>query len=64
VVDQVAETTEHQQATGIVGQWWDGLRGIVTWGCQDSDPRDVIIQYRQLAVIEACFRTHMHDVIM
>jgi len=40
---------------------WDGLRGIVAWGCQDRDPRDIIMQYRQLAVIEACFRVNKSD---
>ena len=40
---------------------WDGLRGIITWNCQDQDPRDLIIQYRQLAEIEACFRANKHD---
>ncbi len=40
---------------------WDGLRGIITWNCQNQDPRDLIIQYRQLAEIEACFRANKHD---
>ena len=25
----VAETTEHQQTTGIVGQWWDKQVSVV-----------------------------------
>ena len=40
---------------------WDGLRGIISWGCQDRDPRALVMQYRQLAEIEACFRTNKHD---
>ncbi len=40
---------------------WDGLKGIVAWGCHDRDPRDLVVQYRQLAEIEACFRTSKHD---
>ena len=40
---------------------WDGLRGIITWGCQERDPRALVMQYRQLAEIEACFRTNKHD---
>ena len=40
---------------------WDGLRGIVAWGCDDADPRDLVIQYRRLAEIEACFRVNKHD---
>ena len=40
---------------------WDGLRGIVAWGCDRTDPRELIIQYRKLAEIEACFRTNKHD---
>ena len=40
---------------------WDGLKGIVAWGCHDRDPRDLVVQYRQLAEIEACFRTNKHD---
>ncbi len=40
---------------------WDGLRGIVAWGCGETDPRDLVIQYRRLAEIEACFRTNKHD---
>ena len=40
---------------------WDGLKGIVAWGCADHDPRDLVVQYRQLAEIEACFRTNKHD---
>ncbi len=40
---------------------WDGLRGIVARGCDDADPRDLVIQYRQLAEIEACFRVNKHD---
>ncbi len=40
---------------------WDGLRGIVAWGCDAEDPRDLIGQYRRLAEIGACFRTNRHD---
>ena len=40
---------------------WDGLRGIVAWGCDAADPRDLIGQYRCLAEIEACFCTNKHD---
>ncbi len=40
---------------------WDGLRGIVAWGCGETDPRDLVIQYRRLSEIEACFRINKHD---
>ncbi len=40
---------------------WDGLKGIVAWGCEDHDPRDLVVQYRRLSEIEACFRTNKHD---
>ena len=40
---------------------WDGLRGIMAWGCDDADPRDPVIQYRRLREIEACFRANRHD---
>ena len=40
---------------------WDGLRGIVTWGCEEMDARNLVIQYRQLATIESCFRINKHD---
>ena len=40
---------------------WDGLRGIMAWGCDDSDPRDLVIQHRKLSEIEACFRASRHD---
>jgi len=40
---------------------WDGLRGIVAWNCGETDPRDLVIQYRRLSEIEACFRTNRHD---
>ncbi len=40
---------------------WDGLRGITAWGCDDADPRDLVIQYRRLREIEACFRANRHD---
>lgn len=40
---------------------WDGLRGVVAWGCDEADPRDLVIQYRRLSEIEACFRTNKHD---
>ena len=40
---------------------WDGLRGIVAWGCGASDPRDLVVQYRRLSEIESCFRANKHD---
>ncbi len=40
---------------------WDGLRGIITWGCDQTDPSELIAQYRRLSEIEACFRTNKHD---
>ncbi len=40
---------------------WDGLRGVVAWGCDQTDPREWVIQYRRLSEIEACFRTNKHD---
>ena len=40
---------------------WDGLRGIVAWGCDEADPRDLVVQYRRLSEIEACFRANKHD---
>ncbi len=40
---------------------WDGLRGIVAWGCDEADPRDLVVQYRTLPEIEACFRANKHD---
>ena len=40
---------------------WDGLRGIMAWGCDGSDPRDLVIQYRKLSEIEACFRANKRD---
>ncbi len=40
---------------------WDGLRGIMAWGCDGADPRDPVIQYRRLAETEACFRANRHD---
>ena len=40
---------------------WDGLRGIVAWGRDDDDPRDLVRQYRRLSEIESCFRTNKHD---
>ena len=40
---------------------WDGLRGIVAWGCEEMDARDLVVQYRQLSTIEACFRINKHD---
>ena len=40
---------------------WDGLRGIMAWGCDESDPRDLVTQYRKLSEIEACFRAGKHD---
>ena len=38
-----------------------GLRGVVAWGCGQDDPRDLVIQYRRLAEIEARFRANRHD---
>ncbi len=38
---------------------WDGLRGVVD--LDDRDPCDLVIQYRQHAEIEACFRANKHD---
>lgn len=43
---------------------WDGLRGIITWNCDNLDPRQSVIQYRRLSTIEACFRTNKHDLAM
>ena len=40
---------------------WDGLRGVVAWGCGDADPRDLVLQYRRRSEIEACFRVNKHD---
>ena len=40
---------------------WDGLRGIVAWGCEAMDARDLVVQYRQLSTNEACFRINKHD---
>jgi len=40
---------------------WDGLRGIVAWGCDAEDPRDLMGQYRRLAEIGSRFRTNRHD---
>ncbi|MCY4238540.1 MAG: hypothetical protein OXC93_09335 [Rhodospirillaceae bacterium] len=40
---------------------WDGLRGVVAWGLDDRDPCNLVIQYRQHAEIEACFRANKHD---
>ena len=40
---------------------WDGLRGIVAWGCEEKDARDLVVQYRRLSTIEECFRINKHD---
>ena len=40
---------------------WDGLHGIQAWGLDDQDPKSLIRQYRRRWEIEACFRTHKHD---
>ena len=40
---------------------WDGLGGIVAWGCGQVDPRELIVQYRSLREIEACFRINKDD---
>ncbi len=40
---------------------WDGLRGIIAWGCDQTDPSELIVQYCRLSEIEACFRTNQHD---
>ena len=40
---------------------WDGIQGIVTWGVDTSDPRELVRRYRRLWEIEACFRTNKHD---
>ena len=40
---------------------WDGLRGIMAWGCDDADPRGLVTQYRRLSEIEACFRANKSD---
>ena len=37
------------------------MRGIIAWNCRDHDPRDLVVQYRRLAEIEACFRANKHD---
>ena len=36
---------------------WDNLHAILIHGADDLDTQDVIARYRQLWVIEACFRT-------
>ena len=53
-----AELNEEKIAAAAA---WDGLRGIVAWGCGDADPRDLVVQYRRLSEIEACFRANKHD---
>ena len=40
---------------------WDGLRGIVAWGCGQADPQELIVQHRSLREIEACFRINKDD---
>ena len=40
---------------------WDGIHGIVAWGLETSDPRELVRRYRRLWEIEACFRTNKHD---
>ncbi len=40
---------------------WDGLSGIVAWGHDDADARELVLQYRRLWQIEACFRSNKHD---
>ena len=40
---------------------WDGIQGIVTWGLDISDQRELVRHYRRLWEIEACFRTNKHD---
>lgn len=40
---------------------WDGLGGIVAWGHDATDARQLVMQYRRLWQIEACFRTNKHD---
>lgn len=40
---------------------WDGVSGIVAWGHDDADPRFLVMQYRRLWEIEACFRINKHD---
>ncbi len=40
---------------------WDGLSGIVAWGHDDTDARELVLQYRRLWQIEACFRNNKHD---
>ncbi len=40
---------------------WDGIGGIVAWGHDDADARFLVMQYRRLWEIEACFRVNKHD---
>ena len=40
---------------------WDGLRGIIAWGLDDTGPLELLRIYRQRAGIEACFRANKHD---
>ena len=34
---------------------WDGLWGVMAWGCDQDDPRDLVIQYRRAPPI-SCTR--------
>jgi len=40
---------------------WDGIGGVVAWGLDDLDPREIIDRYRGLWEIEACFRVNKSD---
>ena len=40
---------------------WDRIQGIVAWGLDTSDSRELVRRYRRLWEIEACFRTNKHD---
>lgn len=46
---------------GPTGQEREGLHVIMAWFCSGGDARELVVQYRRLAKIEACFRANKHD---
>ncbi len=40
---------------------WDGLEGVLAWGCKDIDPSELVVQFRRLAEIETSFATNRQD---